>query len=517
MLATPNFGFLARQEPKLVQLGALAERYFRDDPSTCLFKVRQFAELLAKQIAARHRAYEGDKETFEETLRRLSFDRVLPREVADVFHQLRRLGNVAAHEAAGNHADALSALKLARQLGIWFHRTYAKQPAFKPGPFTPPAEPIDATVALKAEIEALQRKVAESEDAATRARREAEEHAKARESIKQRLERESEERAAWEQLAQDTDAERVAIAARLAAVQAAAEQAPRADATEYLQIGVEAAAQIDLDEAATRERIDQQLQDRGWEADTRTLRFAAGARPAKGRNMAIAEWPTGSGPADYALFVGTRLVGMVEAKRRRKNVSAAIDQAERYSATVKAPDAGEFVAGPWDKYRVPFVFATNSRAYLKQIETESGIWFRDIRRAANHSRALVDWPTPAGLSGLLEIDQDAATDALKGLPFDFGFPLRDYQQAAIKAVEKGLADEKRTMLLAMATGTGKTKLAIAMLYRLLATKRFNRICFVVDRSALGEQAAGEFTTTKVVSGKAFADIFGLKKLGSVLN
>ena len=71
------------------------------------------------------------------------------------------------------------------------------------------------------------------------------------------------------------------------------------------------------------------------------------------------------------------------------------------------------------------------------------------------------------------------------------------------------------MLLAMATGTGKTKLAIAMLYRLLATKRFRRICFVVDRSALGEQAAGEFTTTKVVSGKAFADIFGLKELDDV--
>ena len=71
------------------------------------------------------------------------------------------------------------------------------------------------------------------------------------------------------------------------------------------------------------------------------------------------------------------------------------------------------------------------------------------------------------------------------------------------------------MLLAMATGTGKTKLAIALLYRLLATKRFRRICFVVDRSALGDQAAGEFTTTKIVSGKAFADIFGLKELGDV--
>ena len=76
------------------------------------------------------------------------------------------------------------------------------------------------------------------------------------------------------------------------------------------------------------------------------------------------------------------------------------------------------------------------------------------------------------------------------MPFEFGFPLREYQQDAIRAVEQALADERRSMLLAMATGTGKTKLAIALLYRLLATKRFRRICFVVDRSALGDQAAG---------------------------
>ena len=171
--------------------------------------------------------------------------------------------------------------------------------------------------------------------------------------------------------------------------------------------------------------------------------------------------------------------------------------------------------GPWGKHKVPFVFAANGRSYLKQIETESGIWFRDTRRAANHRRALVNWPTPEGLVGQLEIDQDAATAALKEMPFQFGFPLRDYQHGAIKAVESQLGTERRSMLLAMATGTGKTKLAIALLYRLLATKRFRRICFVVDRSALGDQAAGEFTTTKIVSGKAFADIFGLKKLADV--
>jgi type I restriction enzyme R subunit len=142
---------------------------------------------------------------------------------------------------------------------------------------------------------------------------------------------------------------------------------------------------------------------------------------------------------------------------------------------------------------VPFVFASNGRAYLKQIETESGIWFRDTRIATNLRRPLVGWVTPQGLQDRLDIDREAAQAALKAQPFDFGFPLRPYQRRAIERIEDLLADDRRLMLLAMATGTGRTKLAIAMLYRLLATKRFRRIGFVVDRSALGIQAADEFT------------------------
>src|SRR5262249_47414423 len=48
-----------------------------------------------------------------------------------------------------------------------------------------------------------------------------------------------------------------------------------------------------------------------------------------------------------------------------------------------------------------------------------------------------------------------------------------------------------------------------------SAKRFRHICFVVDRNALGKQAAGEFETTRIVSAKTFADIFGLKDLYSV--
>lgn len=510
-----NFDFLATHDGRLVTLGGLAERYFRDDPSTAIVKLRQFAELMTKLVAAHHAVYRDERESFEETLRRLSYDRLIPKEAADIFHALRKAGNTAVHEAKGNHATALTALKFAWSLGIWFHRTYGRDAAFSAGAFVPPPEPVDATAALREEIEALRQKVVETEDAATRARREAEEHARAREAIEERLKREAEERATWEALAQEVEAEKAAIADKLAALQATAEAAPRMELISLVELGEQAAAKIDLDEAETRALIDQQLRDRGWEADTAALRYSAGVRPAKGRNMAIAEWPTASGPADYALFVGTTLVGVVEAKRRRKNVSAAIDQAERYSAGIKGSADFAFAGGPWGEHKVPFVFAANGRSYLKQIETESGIWFRDTRRTANHRRALVDWPTPDGLSGLLEVDQDAADAALKAQPFEFGFPLRHYQESAIRAVEKALSAEQRAMLVAMATGTGKTKLAIAMLYRLLSAKRFRRICFVVDRSALGDQTEGEFSTTKVVSGKTFAEIFGLKGLGDV--
>lgn len=71
------------------------------------------------------------------------------------------------------------------------------------------------------------------------------------------------------------------------------------------------------------------------------------------------------------------------------------------------------------------------------------------------------------------------------------------------------------MLVAMATGTGKTKLAIALLYRILNAKRFRRVCFVVDRNALGQQTGGEFSSTKVVGTKTFADIFDLKGLDAI--
>lgn len=519
MPTSANFDFLSKQDAQLVRLGALAEKYFRDDPNTCLIKLRQFGELLAQLTAAKAGLLGTPEEPQSDLLRRLKFERVVPREVGDLFHQVRIAGNRATHAHAGDHAEALSTLKIARQLGIWFCRTFASA-SFSPGPFIPPPDPAVATKALQDELERLRLVVDQTRSEAEKARLAAETEARERASAEERARKEAEDRAVWEHLASEAEHAKAALAAELLAIQAAAVKAPPQRAAAIVAKAEAAAKDIDIDEAATRTLIDAQLRARGWEADTGTLRFANGTRPTKGRNLAIAEWPTRSGPADYALFVGTRCIAVVEAKRRNKSVSSYIDQAQRYARGFRFEGGAEAIGGPWDengdkRFVVPFVFSANGRPYLKQIETESGIWFRDARKPTNQRRVLPDWPTPDGLRGTLEIDVDAAQADLKARPFDFGFPLRPYQRRAIEAVEAALAKDLRNLLLAMATGTGKTKLAIAMLYRLLAAKRFRRVCFVVDRNALGIQAAGEFATTRIVSAKTFADIFGLKGLDTI--
>ena len=204
-----NFEFLKQYDTKLVRFGALAERYFKEDPNTSLIKLRQFAELLAQQLAARLGLFTSSEEPFADLLLRLKADRVMPREVGDLFYQLRVSGNQAAHAHRDDHAGALTALKLARQLAIWFHKTFSDA-GFKPGPFIPPTSPADASVELKSEIETLNAALAASQTAVERAQADAERHARERETAEETSRRLTEERALWEQLAQEAEANKMA-------------------------------------------------------------------------------------------------------------------------------------------------------------------------------------------------------------------------------------------------------------------------------------------------------------------
>jgi type I restriction enzyme R subunit len=156
MSTTPrtNFAFLQAHDAQTVLLGLLAERYFAEDPNTCLLKLRQLAEALAQLVASHVGLYTSSEEPQFELLRRLQDQGVLPREVAQLFNQVRRMGNAAGHAGRGDHRSALDSLRITWQLTLWFHRTFS-DPAFKSGPFVPPAPPRDERAELRAELERL--------------------------------------------------------------------------------------------------------------------------------------------------------------------------------------------------------------------------------------------------------------------------------------------------------------------------------------------------------------------------
>jgi type I restriction enzyme R subunit len=88
-----NFRFMRTHEPQFDRLGALAERYFRDDPNTCLIKLRQLGELLGQEVAARVGLYTAPEESQANLLRRLEVERAVPPQAMDLFHQIRMHGS----------------------------------------------------------------------------------------------------------------------------------------------------------------------------------------------------------------------------------------------------------------------------------------------------------------------------------------------------------------------------------------------------------------------------------------
>jgi len=518
--ASPNFGFLKSYSDRLLQAAAAAERYVFEDPVTALMRLRQFGELLAQEAAALVGIYSGPMDNQVDLLRRLSERRVLTRDVADLFHDLRRKGNSATHDGAGSRREALHQLRMARTLAVWFHRSLGNQPTFKAGAFVPPPDPSEEDRLLKTELDRLRDEVVQATTQAASLSETAEREATLRQEAEQARQQAYEDLNAALEIAEETEEQaaqaQAAWETRLQTLQVQAQAAPAAQVEAIVERAQTAGEpeQLDLDEAATRKLIDAQLQAAGWEADTEAITYKQGVRPTKGKNLAIAEWPTSSGPADYVLFVGLKAIAVVEAKRKRKDVAGAIQQAKRYSKDYVIKGDETLSGGPWGEYKIPFLFATNGRPYLRQIKTKSGIWFLDARRSTNHADALEGWYTPEGLKARLGQDHDKAEAALKTEPTDY-LGLRDYQLDAIAAVEDGIAQGKRELLLAMATGTGKTRTALGLMYRLIKAKRFRRVLFLVDRTALGEQAESAFKNVKLENLQSLNEIYDVKSLGDV--
>lgn len=538
MADTTNFDFLQEHDPVFVQLAAAAERSFISDPNTTLIKLRQLGEAIAQDLAVRCNIRFDDRTTQLELLQQIRHEIRLEPNVLELFHLLRVEGNKATHKFKTHHKEAITGMSAARELAVWYQRAFGKQgAAFKPAPFVALKDPSIELRELQVHIEQLKSQLTETNQQSSGntqlqelLQREKEEY----EVLAQQMDAEARQ---YKQLAQDNENKLIAqqqeFEARIKQLQddlalqsAEHQKVLQQQVVQVSQKTQKASAQLTLNEELTRIIIDQQLIDSGWEADTQELDYKKGARPEKGKNKAIAEWPTtGAQRADYVLFAGLIPIAIVEAKRENENVAGKIPQAERYSRGFKMDamltpawaEQGRTIAWPDaadGHFHIPFVYSCNGRAFVKQLKEQSGTWFRDVREPSNIAEPLEKFHSPAGLLDKLKRSRELAEQKLKAEGFAY-LKLRDYQEKAIVAVESALANDQRNCLLAMATGTGKTRTIIGLIYRFLKAERFKRILFLVDRTALGNQALDSFKEAKLEENKTLSSIYNIAELGDM--
>ena len=246
-------------------------------------------------------------------------------------------------------------------------------------------------------------------------------------------------------------------------------------------------------EEKSRLTIDKKLIESGWVIqDVKSLNLSVSL------GVAVREFPTSTGPVDYALFIEGVPVGVIEAKKtdEGENITAVEGQSSRYAnSTFK-----------WIKsiYRIRFAYEA----------TDKLTRFTDYNDIKYRSRTVFSFHRPETLNALLK-QANTVRNNMKHFPeFDpTGF--RKCQVAAIENLDKSFSDNRPKALVQMATGAGKTFTAITAAYRLLKYGKMNRILFLVDTKGLGEQAEREFLAYRPTDdNRSFSQIYGVHRLKS---
>jgi type I restriction enzyme R subunit len=197
-----------------------------------------------------------------------------------------------------------------------------------------------------------------------------------------------------------------------------------------------------LSEAETRKKlVEKALLEAGWGP---LVDYVPGMSWGSGT---VREYETDNGPADYILFHDGVPLAVVESKKLSLSPQNVLVQAQRCSRG--------FRGGPFnfEGFRIPFVYSTNGELF----------WFQDLREVNSRSRKVAKFHTHAALQEFLSTDTSNAADWLRRSP-NTELGLRPYQRKAVESVENALLENRRSMLVAMATGTGKTYVAAALIY-----------------------------------------------------
>ncbi|MGB3079797.1 MAG: DEAD/DEAH box helicase family protein [Saprospiraceae bacterium] len=245
-------------------------------------------------------------------------------------------------------------------------------------------------------------------------------------------------------------------------------------------------------EQLARDRIDAALRQCGWTIqDKKKINLSAAL------GIAIREYQTDTGPADYILFVDKKPVGVIEAKRPEEgaNLTKVEDQSEGYAvAKLKHLD--------------------NDKLFFAYESTGDITRFTDYRDPKPKSREVFTFHRPETFQKWIA-DVKSLRQRILDIPTLPEDGLRDCQITAINNLEKSFKQFRPKALIQMATGSGKTYTAITFIYRLLKYAKAKRILFLVDTKNLGEQAEQEFQAfLPNDDNRKFTELYGVTRLKS---
>ena len=246
-------------------------------------------------------------------------------------------------------------------------------------------------------------------------------------------------------------------------------------------------------EEKARVLIDARLEQSGW-----VVQDLKKVNPMASLGVAVREYPTSTGPVDYALFVDGVPVGVVEAKK--DDLGETITEVETQSGRY-AHSTFKYIS---IDYRIRFAYEATGQLTR----------FTDYDDIKYRSRRVFSFHRPETLKALLA-KPDTIRNNMKRFPLLDTTGFRDCQITAIQNLDRSFAENRPKALVQMATGAGKTFTAITASYRLLKYAGLKRILFLVDTKSLGEQAEREFLAyTPNDDNRSFAQLYGVRRLKS---
>lgn len=245
-------------------------------------------------------------------------------------------------------------------------------------------------------------------------------------------------------------------------------------------------------EQIARDKIDMKLEECGWIVQSKNkININAGI------GVAVREYQTDAGPADYILFVDKKLVGVIEAKKEE----------DGYKLIQVEEQSGEYA---FSKLK----YLNNEPLHFVYESTGTITRFTDYRDPKPRSREVFTFFRPETLREMLKKPK-TLRKRLMEMPILSIDGLRDCQIKAITNLEKSFKENRPRALIQMATGSGKTFTAITFIYRLLKFAGAKRILFLVDTKNLGEQAEQEFMAyIPNDDNRKFTELYNVQRLKS---